>query len=368
MTVRRVLITTDAVGGVWTYSIELARALRTLGMEPVLASMGPSPSETQFAAAGETPVIDTGLPLDWLADGPDDVRAAAEAIAQLGEDVRADIIQLHSAAFACDVEFKQPVVAVQHSCLATWWKAVRGGALPHDLAWRRDLVQRGLRNCDAILAPSAAFGVQIVRTYGLAREVQTVPNGRTPLPLPERERERCNFALTVGRLWDDGKNVRTLDEAARMTTVPIEAIGPVRSPDGSPVAFHYLVIRGAADETEIAERLAARPIFASAAIYEPFGLSVLEAAQAGCALILSDIPTFRELWADAAMFVPAMDAQRFADAIASLLANPELRDAYGQAAQRRAAQYTPEATARGMIEIYEKLTTTPVCADIASAA
>jgi glycosyltransferase involved in cell wall biosynthesis len=227
-------------------------------------------------------------------------------------------------------------------------------------------VQRGLRNCDAIVAPTAAFGTQISRTYALSREVQMVPNGRTPPPLPERE--RGNFALTVGRLWDEGKNVRTLDEAARMTTVPIEAIGPVRSPDGSPVAFHYLVIGGAVDETEIAERLAARPIFASAAIYEPFGLSVLEAAQAGCALILSDIPTFRELWADAAMLVPATGAQRFADAIASLLANPELRDAYGQAAQRRAAQYTPEATARSMVEIYEKLTAAPVCADIASAA
>ena len=44
-------------------------------------------------------------------------------------------------------------------------------------------------------------------------------------------------------------------------------------------------------------------IFALPARYEPFGLSALEAGLAGCALVLGDIP-MREVWHDAAMFVP----------------------------------------------------------------
>ena len=353
MTIRRVLITTDAVGGVWTYSVELARSLRTLGIEPVLAAMGPSPSLEHLATAGPTPVIDTGLPLDWLAESAHEVCQAGVALAQLAEDVGADVVQLHSAALASDAGYKQPVVAVQHSCVATWWDAVRDEPLPQEFNWRRELVECGLRRADAAIAPTEAFAAQTARTYHLGRKVQTVHNGRTPLPLTEHR--HADSVLTLGRLWDAGKNVQTLDAAARLIRTPIEAIGPLSGPDGSAVEFNHLVTSGALDQCAIAERLAPRPVFVSSALYEPFGLSVLEAAQAGCALVLSDIPTFRELWSDAAMFVPAKDAQRFADAIASLLNNPELRDAYGRAAKQRAAQYTPEATARRMLEIYENV-------------
>jgi hypothetical protein len=54
---------------------------------------------------------------------------------------------------------------------------------------------------------------------------------------------------------------------------------------------------------------------------EPFGLAVLEAAQAGCPLVLSDLPGFRELWDGAALFrrpveVPEGAQMRQGDALA----------------------------------------------------
>jgi hypothetical protein len=60
----RLLLVTDAVGGVWVYSIELAQALRGLGVEPVLAVTGPSPTAGQRRQADSIPLIDTGLPLE----------------------------------------------------------------------------------------------------------------------------------------------------------------------------------------------------------------------------------------------------------------------------------------------------------------
>lgn len=80
-------------------------------------------------------------------------------------------------------------------------------------------------------------------------------------------------------------------------------------------------------------------VFASAALYEPFGLAPLEAAQAGAALVLSDIPTHRELWADAALFVPPRDAEGFARAFASLLDAPGEAARLGARAARRARRY-----------------------------
>src|SRR5439155_1168938 len=67
--------------------------------------------------------------------------------------------------------------------------------------------------------------------------------------------------------------------------------------------------------------LALRRLYAEASIYawparyEPFGLSVLEAALSGCALVLGDIPSLRELWEGAAWFVPADDDGALAAAI-----------------------------------------------------
>ena len=342
MTVRRILLSTDAVGGVWTYTVDLARALARLGVEPVIAAMGPKAPKLPDGLR----VIETGLPLDWLADTSRDVRDAGAALARLANAVDADVLQLHSAALACDVEFERPVVAVQHSCVATWWDAVRGGSLPRDFAWRRDMVECGLNAVDAVVAPSTAFAAQTARIYSLWRSPQVVHNGREPLALPRRP--RGHFVLSVGRLWDEGKNVRTLDEAAAR-------IDPLSGPNGTAARFERLRTSGPLDEGAIAERLAARPVFASSALYEPFGLSVLEAAQAGCALVLSDIPTFRELWSGAALFAEPNDTRGFADAITQLLRDAEERDRLGSAARIKALAYTPDATARRMLQIYERI-------------
>ena len=349
----RILIVTDAIGGVWTYSVELARALAESGVESVLAVIGPSPTADQLRQASGLRLRDTGLPLDWVAEGPDEIRRTGQGLARIANEEGVDFVQLGSAALAADVDFAQPVVAVQHSCVATWWLSVRDRPLPSDFSWRRDCVEEGLNKIQAVVAPTAAFAAQTVRAYQLGRPVYSVHNGRTPIALGKRS--RSDLAFTVGRLWDDGKNVRTLDEAAARLECPFEAIGPLTGPNGTATDFAHLKTPGPLPPEAIADRLSARAIFASSALYEPFGLSVLEAAQAGCPLVLSDIPSFRELWSGAAIFVPATDAQGFATAISELLADSEKRERLGRAAQLMALQYTPAAMARGMIGIYRQL-------------
>jgi glycosyltransferase involved in cell wall biosynthesis len=354
MSVRmRLMLVTDAVGGVWTYSVQLAAALREQGVETVLAVMGPSATATQLRDAGGFELVDTGLPLDWTAERPDQVRRGGCALAELATAQSVDIVQTNSAALLADCDFDQPVVVVQHSCVPTWWRAVRGTPLPPDFAWRRDLIDCGLNAASAVVAPTAAFAAQVMRVYGLARPVQAIYNGRRALPMRKRGPE--DFVLTVGRLWDDGKNVRVLDNAAARLNAPVEAVGPLSGPNGTAVSFEHLQTPGELPLEQISTRFAARPIFASSALYEPFGLSVLEAAQAGCALVLSDIPTLRELWGGAAIFVAADDAEGFASAIDSMIAQPERRAELGAEAQIRALRYTPEAMAGRMAQLYAGL-------------
>jgi glycosyltransferase involved in cell wall biosynthesis len=353
----RLLLVTDAIGGVWTYSVELARALREWDVRTVLAVIGPSPTGPQRSEAGEGELIDTGLPLDWTAETPALVRRTGNALSEIAVRERVDLVQLNSAALLADCEFEQPTIVVQHSCVATWWNAVRNGPLPRDFAWQRDLVDCGLNAASAVVAPSASFAADLTRVYGLPRPVRCIHNGRRALPMKKRSPE--DFVLTVGRLWDDGKNVRVLDDAAARLGIHVEAVGPLSGPNGTAVSFEHLRTPGELRPGAIADRLAARPIFASSALYEPFGLSVLEAAQAGCALVLSDSPTFRELWSGSALFAPADDAEAFADAIEQLTANPERRADLGLAARVRALRYSSDAMGSRMTQLYADLAPTP---------
>jgi glycosyltransferase involved in cell wall biosynthesis len=353
MSATRLLLVTDAVGGVWTYSLELARALRPLGIEAVLAVMGPAPTRRQLEATGEVRIIDTGLPLDWLERDPGKFRSAGEALADIARLECADIVQVNSAALLADCKFDQPCVAVQHSCVASWWAAVRGTPLRQDFAWRRDLTQAGLDRASAVVTPSIAFAAETARIYDVGNAAGVVHNGRrspSPRPLPEGQ-----FVFTASRLWDEGKNVATLDAAAARLEVPFQAAGATRGPNGASIAFDHLHALGELGEARLGALFAARPIFASAAVYEPFGLSVLEAGQAGCALVLSDIPTHREIWDGAAIFVPARDAEAFAGAIQDLLDDRDERQALGQLARTQAKLYSPERMARGMAEIYARV-------------
>jgi glycosyltransferase involved in cell wall biosynthesis len=71
--------------------------------------------------------------------------------------------------------------------------------------------------------------------------------------------------------------------------------------------------------------LARASIYVHPARYEPFGLAILDAALAGCALVLGDIPSLRELWHDAAIFVPTEDAARLSRELTALIENGDRR-------------------------------------------
>jgi glycosyltransferase involved in cell wall biosynthesis len=352
----RVLVTAEAVGGVWQYSLDLARGLSRLGIETILAVMGPSADAEQTEAAeaiGGLELVDTGLPLERLASHASSLRAAGEEIAALAQRRGADLVHLNTPALAAGTRFGLPVVAVQHNCVATWWEAVHGTPLPADFAWRANLVRTGLQAADVVVAPTAAFGAAVQRLYRLDHRPRIVHNGRSPLALPRQAPH--DFVFTAGRLWDEGKNLDMLDAAAERIPVPFRAAGPLQDADGTRVIFDNIDCLGNLGEEELARWLSARPVFVSAALYEPFGLAVLEAASVGCPLILSDIPTFRELWDEVAIFVPPRDEQGFTRAIANLVGDDFERAVMGRASSERAQLYTPDVTAAQMAAIYRGL-------------
>ncbi|MBN9561466.1 MAG: glycosyltransferase family 4 protein [Alphaproteobacteria bacterium] len=348
---RRVMLTADAVGGVWRYALELAGGLVAHGTETVLAVLGPPPTDAQRAEACDiVRLIETGLPLDWTADNEQALARASSELSGLASCIGAELVQLHAPAFAGLTRWPVPVVSVAHSCLGTWWRAVRGTDLPDDFAWRVAATARGLRASEAVIAPSYAFADLLRATYGDDIVITVIHNGRRAPP--ETRATRQLAVLTVGRLWDDGKNVVTLDRVANRLHAPIYAAGPMKGPNGAAVSFQNLHWLDELDEATLQARYAEMTIFAAPALYEPFGLGVLEAAQSGMSLVLSDIPTFRELWDGPALFVTPRSEDEWLRSLGRLIDDPEIAARHGALARERARSYTVEAMVEGTEAVY----------------
>ncbi|WP_158742435.1 glycosyltransferase family 4 protein [Acidisphaera sp. L21] len=349
--VRRVLITTDAVGGIWTYALDLARGLRLRGDNVLLASLGPAPSPAQYASAADADVelVNTGLDLDWTVEDQCSLERCASDLAARAVAWRADVVHLSSPAFAGAARFPMQVVGVAHSCVATWWMAMRNGPPPADFVWRIAAVAKGYAACNALVAPTVAFADATYKAYGIS----PIPlyNGRSHVLADRPMRDIC--ILIAGRLWDEGKGAATLDMAATLLDLPILAIGPVIGPQGQTITFKKLHGVGTKSAADMGKTLIRTRIFVSAARYEPFGLAVLEAAQAGCALVLSDIATFRELWDGAAIFVSPGDAAGFAKTLSTLLNNCKEVERLSALARMRAERYDLESWIGATRELHD---------------
>ncbi len=353
----RILMTTDAVGGVWTYAMDLAAGAAETGTATTLVVLGPAPDAGQVAEARAVPgltLLLPGLALDWMAASAAEVARAGAELGALVRQVSPDLVHLNHPTLAASLDRGTPVVGVCHSCLASWWAAAGDGEMPEDFRWRVALLGEGYAACSLLIAPSRAFAAATQAAHGLRPDV--VHNGRRPPALAARaapSRRTPQVAL-AGRLWDRAKNLATFDAAARLLDVPFQAAGPVAGPNGERVSAEVARLVGPLPAGLMGGFLGAAPVYASPAIYEPFGLAVLEAAQAGCALVLSDIPSHRELWEGAALFAAPHSPEACAAAIAALLAEPERLDAQGAAAAARAGRYSCEAMVEGTRAVWRR--------------
>lgn len=352
-----VLMTTDTVGGVWIYALELARSLGERGVRVVLAAMGAEPSSSQRAAAAaiETVRLESRpYKLEWMQDAWDDVRDSGEWLLDLEAAFKPDIVHLNGYAHGA-LPWSAPVLMVGHSCVWSWFHAVRGEAPPAQWTRYRTEVSRGLKAADAVTAPTSAMLSELERHYGAFRSAGVVYNARRTDALRRLPRE--DFVLIAGRLWDEAKNVSTLDAAARSIDWPVFAAGAVKNPDGGEIRFDALRLLGVLSSSDLGQWMGRASIYVLPARYEPFGLTALEAAHAGCALVLGDIPTLREIWRGAAVFVPPNDTEAIARTVNSLSKDPERLNEMAARASRRAKEFTLRRMVESYLAIYARLQT-----------
>ncbi|MGI8546075.1 MAG: glycosyltransferase family 4 protein [Gemmatimonadaceae bacterium] len=351
-------MTADTVGGVWNYAIELAAALSPYDVEVTIATMGAPLTDAQWREArarDNVDVVESTYRLEWMPDPWADVQFAGEWRLDIASDRKPDIIHLNGYAHAT-LDWNAPTCVVAHSCVLSWWRSVNGEAAPPEWSQYREVVSVGLHRADVVVAPSHAMLAALDLEYGHIPGARVVYNGRNAARFPRAQKEP--LVLSVGRLWDEAKNVGVLEAVAPMLGWPVYIAGTTEPPGGG-LAYvtrgqsaRYL---GMLDSTELATWMARASIYALPARYEPFGLSVLEAALAGCALVLGDIRSLRELWDGAALFAPPTDVSALRDALRSLIADDALRATVATACHRRALDFTTQRMADGYMTVYRDL-------------
>jgi glycogen(starch) synthase len=354
--VRRVLMTGDTVGGVWTYVLELCEGLAAHGVQVMLATMGGDPSAEQEAAASAIPnvsLLGSRYKLEWMDDPWADVEASGAWLLDLERQFAPDVIHLNTLVHG-HLPFEAPVLVTVHSCVLSWWASVKGGSIPASWSRYRNEVETSLKAVDTITAPSHAMLRTVRLNYGIdSARCRVIPNGRAKARYRVGAKE--DFALAAGRLWDEGKNISAVARVAGGLPWPVYLAGEQRSPNGTSVELPGCRMLGQLSPQSLADWYRRAAIYALPARYEPFGLSALEAALSGCALVLGDIESLREIWRDAAIFVPPDDAEQLAAALRVLMANRPLRKEMARRSLSRALTFTPERMALGYLEAYSEL-------------
>jgi glycogen(starch) synthase len=354
--VERVLMTGDTVGGVWTFTLELARALDAHGIEVMLATMGGDASDDQQMEAASIPNLrlrTSRYKLEWMDDPWLDIQESGTWLLGLQQQFAPDLIHLNTYGHGA-LAWRAPVVLTAHSCVLSWWNAVKPYPIPVQWTRYRHEVEYSLKAADLLTAPSHAMLRTIEENYGSDLPAcRVVANGRSAARYRATAKEP--FVLTAGRLWDEAKNVAAVARVAASLPWPVYLAGAERHPSGRCSEFPGCRTLGWLSADALADWYCRASIYALPARYEPFGLSAVEAALSGCALVLGDIPSLRELWGDAAVFVPPGDDHRLESALRGLIEDPAGREDLARRSSARARTFTPERMAVDYAQVYAGL-------------
>lgn len=348
-------MTVDAVGGVWQYSLDLATAFRERGVATTLAVLGPQMDERQREEIVGRGVdfVEASCKLEWFESPWEDIERAGDWLLAVEAALNPDVVHLNGFCHAA-LPWKSPAVVVAHSCVRSWWRAVHGVAAPAEWDRYSGAVVEGLRAARLVIAPTLAMMSMLHDEYGEFGPWQVIPNGRALVDdVTETVPLKSDVVFSAARLWDEAKNISALCSVA--DDIPWRVVVAGDAGDTRVETFANVSWLGRADSVTMARWFARASIYAHPALYEPFGLSVLEAAASGCAMVLGDIASLRENWSDAAIFIDPLDRRALAAAIRGLIDDPVGRRQLALRAMTRARQFTVAQMARAYLEAYQRI-------------
>ncbi len=306
-----VLITSDTLNGIWTYTRELVSGLIARGWRVTLVSFGEIPLPEQTVWMERLQGLEyhpTAFRLDWMQEGEQDFHDASAYLCSLAKEIKPDLFHSNHLCYGA-LPVRIPRIIVAHGDLLTWWDAVHGRE-PKDsswLRWYRLATAQGISEASAVVAPSEWMLNTLRKIYSGGAIEKVIHHGRNPIL----------FNPYVSK--EDS----------------VLAVGPeVRFSNGN----LGIALKGAQSEAQLRTLYSRAAIYAGTARYEPSGMTILEAALSRCALVLNDISSLREIWGQAAVYFRTNDADSLAEAVRILSSDLQLRRSFANRAFQRARE------------------------------
>jgi alpha-1,3-rhamnosyl/mannosyltransferase len=250
------------------------------------------------------------------------------------------------------------------------WK-VPWAVRPDSGAALRERLERTIFEADLLLTPSEAVRRELIESGVAPSRVRAIHHGTgilagtAPGPAPANVPSR--YALHVGTV-EPRKNVSALLAAWRILRVrsgepPALVLcggfgwkaAEIRREIAAAEREGWLVPLGYVGPAELAALYRGAELVALPSFYEGFGLPAIEALAAGVPLVASDLPVLREVAGDAALYAPPDRPDLWAERIAALLADADLREELRRKGRERAKRFdwcrAAAETARAFREI-----------------
>ena len=362
-----VLVTADSLSSSWTYARELVTGLVTRGVRVTLVSFGDIPLPEQTSWMDHLHGLDyrpTAFRLEWMQEAEEDLPESSAFLVSLIRELRPDVLHLNQFCYG-NLPVDVPRVVMAHGDLVTWTQAVhdRPPQPARSLSWYRRTVLNGMAGADAVIAPSAWMLDRISACYSRPRRGEVIYPGRNPIFFnPYVSKDDC--VLAVGRLVDASKQVFLLTQqphplpvciVGAEQTVPTPRI-PIRADVKVATEQTSVAIRGPQTDAQLRALYSRAAIYAATSRYEPLGMPALEAAFSRCAIVANDIPSYREIWGDAALYFRTNDAASLAENIRLLNEDRPMRRAYAELAYSRARErFTTKRMIDQCLQLYRSL-------------
>jgi len=222
----------------------------------------------------------------------------------------------------------------------------RGVRLLYSILRRHWSRMAGNLSVATAVSPVAAQAVS-----GIVGNVRVIPNAIEMVELTDSDRRHPLRVAFLGR-DEPRKGLGVLLEAwpAVRQLIPDAELVVMGSQRAAQPGVRFLGEVG--DPSKMQELSAAAVFVAPNTGGESFGIVLLEAMSAGCAVVASDLPSFHHVAEDAAIYSPPRDAPALARALGTILSDRDVRSDYQRRSMDRVKAFDRRQVTSDYLKVY----------------